>query len=272
MHFKGSLPGNRALSIVYKAQLNLRSQITLFTKEGVDRLHERQDRREHREEQQAILNWLTPIDYAKQQSDFISRRQEGTGQWLLDSNQFQNWVIQGNQTLFCPGIPGAGKTMSAAIVIDKLYTMFQNDASIGIAYVYCNFRRQHDQKPVDLLSSLLKQLIQERSLMPEKVNSLYQRHKDKRTRPSLDEILQTLHSAVADYSRIFIIIDALDECQVSDRGGKRFLTELFNFQTKTTANLFVTSRFIPEIKKMFDGRSARLEIRASDKDLQRYLD
>jgi hypothetical protein len=170
MHFKGSLPGNRALSIVYKAQLNLCSQIALSTKEGVDRLHERQDRREHREEQQAILNWLTPIDYAKQQSDFISRRQEGTGQWLLDSNQFQNWVIQSNQTLFCPGIPGAGKTMSAAIVIDELYTIFQNDASIGIAYVYCNFRRQHDQKPVDLLSSLLKQLIQERSLMPERIN------------------------------------------------------------------------------------------------------
>lgn len=31
---------------------------------------------------QNILDWITPIDYALQQSDFICRRQAGTGQWL----------------------------------------------------------------------------------------------------------------------------------------------------------------------------------------------
>jgi hypothetical protein len=31
---------------------------------------------------QTVLDWLTPIDYAAQQSDLISRRQAGTGQWL----------------------------------------------------------------------------------------------------------------------------------------------------------------------------------------------
>jgi hypothetical protein len=45
---------------------------------------------------------------------------------------------------------------------------------------------------------------------------LYNRHKDKRTRPSLDEILGVLQTVAAAYSRIFMIGDALDECQVSD--------------------------------------------------------
>jgi Cdc6-like AAA superfamily ATPase len=62
------------------------------------------------------------------------------------------------QTLFCPGIPGAGKTILTSIVIDKLTTQFGNDESIGVAYIYCNFRRQDKQKPGDLLTSLLKQL------------------------------------------------------------------------------------------------------------------
>jgi hypothetical protein len=162
--------------------------------------------------------------------------------------------------------------MSAAIIVDKLYAKFQNDASVGIVYTYCNFRRQQEQKPVDLLASLLKQLIQRLPSVPPSIQKLHENHQHKRTRPSLDEISQVLQSVVTNYSKIFIIIDALDECQVSDRGRKRFLAELFNLQTKNTTNLFVTSRFIPEIEKEFDGRSMPLEIRASDHDLHKYLD
>jgi hypothetical protein len=230
------------------------------------------DQLRERKEHQDILDWLTPIDYAPQQNDFISRRQKGTGRWLLDSTEFQKWLETDKQTLFCPGIPGAGKTIITSIIVDDLYTKFQNDAGIGIAYVYCNFRRQQEQKPADLLASLLKQLVQEQRFVPQSVKTLYERHKDKRTRLSFDEISKELHSVVADYSRAFIIIDALDECQVSDGGRQRLLAEIFNVQTKTGANLLATSRFIPETVKEFEGRSTLLEIRASDDDLQRYLD
>jgi hypothetical protein len=219
-----------------------------------------------------VLTWLTPIDYAIQQSDFIRRRQAGTGEWLLNSDQFRTWVDQSNQTLFCPGIPGAGKTMSTAIIVNELYSKFQNDVSVGISYVYCNFRRQHEQKPVDLLASLLKQLIQGLSSAPESIKRLHEQHRHKRTHPSIDEISQTLQSVVRDYSKAYIIVDALDECQVSDGGRKRFLAELFNLQAKSGANLFVTSRFIPEIEKEFGGKNTRLEIRANNEDLQRYFD
>jgi hypothetical protein len=51
----------------------------------------------------------------------------------------------------------------------------------------------------------------------------------------------------------------------------RFLLEIFNLQTKCQASLFTTSRFIPEINKKFK-ESIRLEIRASNQDVQRYLD
>jgi Cdc6-like AAA superfamily ATPase len=237
----------------------------------VDRLHARQDNRERHEENQAILNWLTPVDYAPQQSDIIRRRQEGTGQWLLKSNEFQNWLNQSKQTLFCPGMPGAGKTVITSIVVDYLCTRVQNDASVGIAYLYCNFRRQQEQKPADLLTSLLKQLVQERSSVPETVKSLYERHKVKRTRPLLDEILKVLHSVVTDYSVAFIVIDALDECQVSDGSRGKFLSELFHLHAITGANLFATSRFIPEVVNKFEG-SIKLEIRANNEDVLRYVD
>jgi hypothetical protein len=123
------------------------------------------ERYQHDQERRSIFDWLTPIDYGPQQSDFISRRQAGTGQWLLDSEEFQALPKTYKQTLFCPGIPGAGKTIITAIVVDCLCTNFQNDPSIGIAYVYCNFKRNYEQKLEDLLSSLLKQLAQ-RQLSP----------------------------------------------------------------------------------------------------------
>jgi hypothetical protein len=228
-------------------------------------------KRHDNQERRAICDWLTPVDYAPQQSDFISRRQEGTGQWLLESDKFQKWLTKDKQILFCPGIPGAGKTMITSIVVHDLYTKFQNDASVGIAYIYCNFRRQQEQKPANLLASLLKQLVQEQLSMPENVKSLYERHKDKRTSPSFDEISKSLHSIIADYSRVFIIIDALDECRVSDGGRKQLLSEISNLQNRTGISLFATSRFIPEIRKEFEG-NVSLEIRASDEDVRRYLD
>jgi hypothetical protein len=77
------------------------------------------------------------------------------------------------------------------------------------------------QKPTDLLLSLLKQLLQERPSVPESVKILYERHNDKRTRPSFDEISKVLLSIVVDYSRTFIVIDALDEYHVSNGGRNK---------------------------------------------------
>lgn len=154
----------------------------------VKRVRRMQEECQNYEERKAIFDWLTPIDYAAQQNDFISRRQEGTGQWLLESAEFRTWGETDKQTLFCPGIPGAGKTILASIMIEKLSTRFHNNKSVGIAYIYCNFRRKDVQKEQDLLASLLKQLSQKQSPLPDSVKSLYNKHKERRTRPSLDEI------------------------------------------------------------------------------------
>lgn len=223
-----------------------------------------------RKEDLEILDWLTPIDYGAQQSDYLRQRQNGTGKWLLNSTKFEAWVQTDGQTLFCPGIPGAGKTIITSMVVDELRTRFSKDQNIGLAYIYCNFRRQDEQKAEDLLSSLLKQLAQEWPFLPDSVQSLYVKHKDKRTRPLFDEISKTLQAVATMYSRVFIIVDALDECRSSDGDRERFLSNIFNFQDKVQANVFATSRPIPEISAKFCG-SLSLEIRAIDEDVQTYL-
>jgi Cdc6-like AAA superfamily ATPase len=223
------------------------------------------------QEQQAILKWLTSADYSRQQNDFIARRQKGTGEWLLKSDEFQQWLTHRGQTLFCPGMPGAGKTIITSIVVRHLHNLLGSDSDVGIAYLYCNFRQQHEQKSIDLIMSLLKQLVRQRPSLLNVVKSFYDIHKPKHTRPSFDEFLKVFQDVAASYSRTFIIVDALDECQISHEGRGMFMQEIFNIQSKLRVNIFVTSRFIQEIEARFD-KSIRLEIRASNDDVQKYLD
>lgn len=103
------------------------------------------------------------------------------------------------------------------------------------------------------------------------MKKLYDHHSKKQTRPSFDEISKVLRSVAALYSRLFVIVDALDECQVFDSCRTKFLSEIFILQAECGANIFATSRFVPEIMTKFKG-SVSIEIRASSDDVRRYLD
>ncbi|KFZ23699.1 hypothetical protein V502_01827 [Pseudogymnoascus sp. VKM F-4520 (FW-2644)] len=246
-------------------------KISMAIRGGVDKSNWRQQNQLRQHEEQAILEWLTPIYYAPQQRDFISRRQTGTGQWLLDSTEFQSWLTTEKQTLFCPGIPGSGKTILTSIVIEKLSTQFRNDKSIGIAYLYCNFRRRDEQKVYDLLAGLLKQLAQALDPLPGFLKPLYNKHKHNQTRPTLEEILQALELVATLYAKVFIVVDALDECLVTGSHRSDFLSRIFDLQEKSGSNLFMTSRHLPEITEIFCGHVS-LEIRALESDVRRYVD
>lgn len=222
-------------------------------------------------EDQKVLDWLTPIEFGPQHSDILNRRQPGTGQWFLDSENCKIWLETHNQILFCPGIPGAGKTMLTSIVIGKLDQTFGSDQTVGISYVYCNFRRKDEQRVDQLVASLLKQLARQQASLPEQVRSLYQKHGRNSTRPSLEELTGALQSVATMYQRVFVAIDALDECQTEDDCRSRFLTAIFDLQAKTGASIFATSRINPDIGARFQGHLQQ-EIEATTEDVSAYLE
>ena len=55
-------------------------------------------------EERDVLHWLSPLDFFSKQSDALSRRQEGTGRWLLESNEFRSWLETAGKVLWCPGM------------------------------------------------------------------------------------------------------------------------------------------------------------------------
>jgi hypothetical protein len=63
-----------------------------------------QERRAAEYERRVIADWLSPLNFKARQSEVFSRRQEGSGQWLLKSQEFKDWVDGTQMGLWCPGI------------------------------------------------------------------------------------------------------------------------------------------------------------------------
>ncbi|KAL5374684.1 hypothetical protein DPSP01_011775 [Paraphaeosphaeria sporulosa] len=232
---------------------------------GVDKIQQEQVDAKHIK----MVEWISPTEYPAQQSDIIGRRQEGTGQWFLDAPEFTRWIGVPRGALFCPGIPGAGKTMVAAIAIDHLLNSAQS-SSVGVAYVYCNYKVQAEQDASSMLAAITKQLLQGRPSMVEPVERLHKQHTNRGTKPSPEEIFGALREIVAKYSTVYIVVDALDECRGNDGNHRLFLAKLRSLQAGHDVRLLATSRFIPEIEVEFK-QTERLEVRASNEDVRRFV-
>lgn len=246
--------------------LILNSSVILAVKDGVDRLCQYQGD----EEKQKILDWLTPTDYTAQQNDILRLREEGTGKWLLEKAEFKSWSSTKQQTLFCLGIPGAGKTTLVSIIIDHLEQKFRAEPDVGIAYIYCNFQSSSESNIQAFLAILIKQLVQRQSELPVAVVDMYKNHGKKNTRPRTDELSSCLRSVTAGLSTAFIIADALDECRTANGLRGNFLRQIFALQADCNINFLATSRHIPEIMAEFN-RKTWLEIRADPRDVEAYL-
>lgn len=218
-----------------------------------------------------MLDWITSLDYSSRQSSLMNLRQTGTGQWLLDSAEFNDWLADVNDTLYCSGMPGAGKTFMTAMVVHHLTTTYENNAKIGIAYIYCDCQNKGQQNIHDLFASLLKQLSR-RCLpsLPKSVQSLYEKCSAASRTHLLEEILSTLPLVLAEFTKVFILVDALDECESANGYQRRFLTELLALQKMHGVKLFVTSRQIPDISNKFKD-SISLEIQASREDVKSFV-
>jgi Cdc6-like AAA superfamily ATPase len=237
--------------------------ILASVKESVDRM-QLQQLSQYRDKW--LESILMPMDFTPQQNIFFNAHQPGSGAWFLNSDEFRDWSLSNNKVLFCPGIPGAGKTILVSIVIDKLRSTHKPDAA-GLAFVYCDFRRQQEQTTERLLASILMQLLRDRK-SPDSVTGLLQKCEESRRVPQLHEMLKALEEMVISLDSTFLIIDALDELVEKER--KRFLIELLNLQGQTACNLLVTSRPILQVADQLKDKP-KLDIRAAKDDLHSFL-
>lgn len=220
-------------------------------------------------ERLALLDWITPLYFPAQQSAVFSRRQEGTGRWLFESSEFKAWMKKPKEILLCKGIPGAGKTTLASIAIDHLQRTLRH-MDIPVVYIYCDYKKQQEQTPINLVASILKQLLQHRISVPDKVMKIYHHHVNSGTHLNIEEICDMLKDLLAGFSQTYVVVDALDELPVSGQVRQILLASLRSLQKAHSLNCMMTSRSIPQIDHELQG-SLFLDIRASDEDVKKYV-
>ena len=185
----------------------------------------------------------------------------------------RRWVLPGGQRLFQPKSTDwlLGKTMLASIAIEHLTSMFRSQQSIGVAYIFCDYKGQSEQTSLNLIASLLKQLLQHQRSIPDGIRRMYERHSACVTRPSLDEAFESLQLTVARFSQVYIVVDALDELQQETDILQILLSKLSALIDINPVNLMLTSRDVPHVLEKIQNE-VRLDMRASDEDVNRYVD
>lgn len=151
------------------------------------------------QKRKSSLSRLTSIDFDITHRDINSRRVKGTGSWLLESPEYALWLDQSG-TLWCRGIPGAGKTILSSLVIQTLRESKQ--PGMGVAGLYCSYR--NPETTLNMLGSLVKQLAEPLANLPAAIHNL--------TVPRLEDFRSILSDLFSSYSKVKIVIDALDEC------------------------------------------------------------
>lgn len=168
--------------------------------------------------------------------------------------------------LFCTGIPGAGKTHIASLVIDDLRPIAAANEDAVVAWFYFKYAERGSVTTATLLSSLLRQLVQGLPTVPEAITVLYDSHQG--TSLSVVESKNALYEVAKLYDHGFIVVDALDECSNIDEARDVFALEL-NY-LPANMQLLITSRHIESIKENFQ-QSSHLEISAQDQDIENYV-
>ncbi|CAH0041719.1 unnamed protein product [Clonostachys rhizophaga] len=222
---------------------------------------------------QQIRAWLQPTPYEIAGGEYrkhLATHAPGTGAWLTSSAAYKQW-LQDDQhgLLWIKGIPGSGKSVIAANLIDELA---RDNPGSPVLFFFFRQIIQANHKPDALLRDWLHQILTYSPPLQKKLKS------DMESRSletvSIDELWTNLHMALSGISgRVFCVADALDEI---DKGNDSFLTSLASLGTwrPDKVKVLITSRPVPTVEgplRKSPGIQIRLQEDLVDIDIRTYV-
>ncbi|KAJ7590173.1 hypothetical protein C8J56DRAFT_1025329 [Mycena floridula] len=239
-------------------------------RQGVDNLIERAIDAGTIKKHQEFLDWISKLDFQATQRQTFQKHTAGTGEWFLKSQEFVDWKDGTTKVLWCPGIPGAGKTILSSIIINHLQSIA--DPTMAVLYIYCDYTRHADQTPTQLLGALLKQLVQLHNSISDHLLTLYTTCLSQKADPMITELIAALHTEASSYSHVHIIVDALDECSEDNHARELFFSTHPQglLSLPDNVHILITSRDILAISQEFHS-TPRISIEADNEDLQTYI-
>jgi len=144
------------------------------------------------------------------------QRKKGTTEWLFQEQAYQDWKSSTASTmLWIHGKLGSGKTVLLANVVAELYRLPQGGGNMKpiVTYHFCNHDHADSNTYDCIMGSIIQQILAYLEPESETVADM-DLYLQRAACPSLhDEAISILRRTLPRDRSMFLILDALDECQ-----------------------------------------------------------
>nr|RBQ87558.1 hypothetical protein FVER53263_13571 [Fusarium verticillioides] len=177
------------------------------------------------EQRYRVCNWLTSTDPSPIHNRSRKLYEDGTGSWMLRSQHWAGWLASSTRCLWVHGIPGSGKTVLASWLIENVQShckrVSTRKSPCVNVYYYCYFGHHQDERGGE---------------------------------PSTPELLDTLEQILQVFSRVYIVIDAVDESDPREELLEVIQT-LVTDQRLCNIQILVTSREYIDAERVMENIS-----------------
>ncbi|KAI4161904.1 MAG: hypothetical protein LQ342_004470 [Letrouitia transgressa] len=224
------------------------------------------------ERRQKVLESFSTIDPCRNLEISRNLRHPNTGLWLIESPEFKHWSANQNARLWLYGIPGAGKTVLASLLIDEV--LQRSSHSAAVAYFFCDCKDAATQEPYNILGCLIQQLAKQDERSFKKIEQFYKTHGEGRKYPveyDPEYLCRLLVEIAVGFDSAMIVIDGLDECGVNADRITELLESFKGEEQDGDLKIVLVSRDEYDIRKHL-VHYPKISIAAQNKDLRLYVD
>ncbi|KUI55455.1 Ankyrin repeat, PH and SEC7 domain containing protein secG [Cytospora mali] len=222
------------------------------------------------------LNTLCPEDYhiaqLMRQKELHNSRLPDSGYWLTDDDRYAMWRAGDRRILWCPGLPGAGKTYLVSRMIDDLESLLRG-GNMGLAYVFCEVNRRGQQSERRVLEAFTRQLMARKPKLCQDLAAFLEDPLQ-----TIDDRKSLLKMVLSRFQGSFLVLDALDEFSPDYIDRHSLASSLKNLVEECGDNmvrLCITSRESSGVWEVLcsDSKSAEtLNVRSSEEDIRKLVE
>ncbi|KAH7111656.1 hypothetical protein B0J13DRAFT_576650 [Dactylonectria estremocensis] len=161
-----------------------------------------------------IREWLQPTDYLAESGEFrrhLLSQAPGTGIWLSDTEEYRQWHDSPDHgSLWIKGVPGAGKSVIAASMIQHLRTVEQ----VPVLFFFFRNIVAANFSPRALMQDWLAQLLPHSTKLQ---LALQPRLKTNLDEISDNDLVDLFLDGVSSVPKVYCVADALDEMTADNK-------------------------------------------------------
>lgn len=156
-----------------------------------------------------------------------------------------------------------------SLVVDELLSTLRGP-SVGIAYVYCDYRAQASQTLSLITANILRQLLAQQTNIPLSLRTVFERSRRDGFPATVSELTRGLRDVCLSFDKCFILIDAIDEFDVNDANRITDLLLSLDDLASRGVKVFITSRALPSNPRL-EQHASMVSISAHEADIKAYV-